>query len=206
MKMLVIMRDNFRGCGFYRMYQPHNHLAKNYKVNVLITDGLKHFSDERLKEYDIAIWQKGWYDFTDIDRAKNLGLATFADFDDHWILPKDHVFYKAWQKDGTVTNLHKLLLKIDNVICTTDRLADEICKHNSNVYVLPNAMDMNYEGCKVERVKEDKFVFGYLGGHTHYRDVMLLEGLQRSLDDIKGYNLRLFGYDETSLITITLMF
>ena len=196
MNILVVMQKDFAGCGFYRMYQPHNHMAKNYMVKVLITNGLSQFPDIKLKEFDIAIWHKAFYNPMDIQRAKDLGIVTIADFDDHWVLPMDHIFYPACKKDNTSSKLHRLMLKVDYVTCTTELLADEIYKHNPNVEVFPNAFDGNYEGCKVERVKEDKFIFGYLGGHTHVRDINLLEGLQEGLKEEKDYQLRLFGYDD----------
>lgn len=199
MKLLVIMRKEFAGCGFYRLYQPHNHLAKFHDAEVLITDTIRQFSDEKLSEFDIAIWHKSYFDYAEIDRCKSLGVVTIADFDDHWLLPKDHIFYASYVKDNTSSKLHRLIIRVDHVTCTTELLADEIYEHNHNVHVLPNAMDMNYPGCKVERVKEDKFIFGYLGGHTHVHDVRQLRGLQASLLSEKAYQLRLFGYDQTSV-------
>ena len=193
------MREKFAGCGFYRMYQPHNHLAKNHGVEVMITDTIRQFNDEKLKEFDIAIWHKAFFDYAEIDRCKSLGVVTIADFDDHWLIPKDHIFYASYVKDSTSSKLHRLIRRVDHVTCTTDILADQIYLHNKNVEVLPNAMDMDYDGCKVERVKEDKFIFGYLGGHTHVKDVRELKGLQASLLFEKSYQIRLFGYDQTSV-------
>jgi glycosyltransferase involved in cell wall biosynthesis len=190
------MRKEFAGCGFYRMYQPHNHLAKNYDVQVLITNGLSQFPDAKLKMYDIAIWHKAYFDFDDIQRAKSLGILTIADFDDHWILPREHIFFQTCQKDNTSSKLHRLIRAVDVVTCTTDLLADAIYKHNRKVYVLENAFDANYEGCKPGRTKDKNFVFGYLGGHTHTRDILELRGLQRELTLTEsGYEFRLFGYD-----------
>jgi hypothetical protein len=79
MKIMVIMRKEFAGCGFYRMYQPHNHLAKNYLVDVLITNGIGQFTDDQLKNYDIAIWQKSYFSIEDVQRVRNLGVITIAD-------------------------------------------------------------------------------------------------------------------------------
>jgi len=55
-------------------------------------------------------------------------------------------------------------------------------------------MDMNYPNCKANRVKEDKVVFGYLGGHCHMKDVARLEGLNNRLSRY-DYKFRLMGMD-----------
>ena len=172
MNIIVIIPRKFAGCGFYRQYQPYNHIAKNYPVKVLITDGLP-MDDSDLKKYDIAIWHKSFFEINDIKRAKNNGLKTIVDFDDFWILQATHSLHKDYLKSNTVGKLHRLILTADVITCTTDRLAFEISKHNINVHVLPNAMDMNYPGCNVNRVQDQNYIFGYLGGHCHVRDVSL---------------------------------
>lgn len=194
MKLIVIIREKFAGCLFYRLYQPYNHLAKQHNVKVLFTDGL-HMTDDELRQHDAVIWHKAYYDFKDIRRAKELGLFTIVDFDDHWILPKDHVMFRDYIRDGVTTKLHKLIRMADLVTCTTERLASEIYKHNTNVHILANAMDMNYPGCKVDRSHESDYIFGYLGGHTHYKDLRHIRGVQSELTrNISGYKFRLFGY------------
>jgi glycosyltransferase involved in cell wall biosynthesis len=201
------MTSDFRGCGFYRMYQPLNHLAKNYDVKVTINTGFwktqtEKMSDDELKAFDCIVWQKSFFDMEDIRRAKQLKIPVVVDFDDHWFLNDEHQLRELYKKDNTSVKLHKLLLYADYVTCTTELLAEQIYQHNKNVIVLPNAMDMNYPGCHVERVKEDPFCFGYLGGHFHIRDVALLTGLQAQLTrECKNYRLRLFGFDGTSVYT-----
>lgn len=202
MNILVNLTKEFRGCGFYRLYQPHFDLAKKKLTTVTLNSGLWKadkvpMTDEEVKKFDIIIWHKGFFDINDIRRAKRLGVITIADFDDHWILDPGHTLRESYRKENTSAKLHRLLLEADYVTCTTEDLADEIYYSNKNVEVLPNAMDMSYPFTKVERQKEDKFVFGYLGGHFHLNDVRLLRGLQKELSELNGYNLRLFGYDGT---------
>ena len=63
--------------------------------------------------------------------------------------------------------------------------------------VLPNALDANYEGWNTGRHEEERYVFGYLGGPCHTRDVALLRGVNNSLDG--NYMFRLFGYNGTEI-------
>jgi len=202
MNIYVVIPKSFAGCGFYRLYQPHNHLAKNYNVNVTLGSGFQKteisaFTDEELREFDIIIWHKTLFDLADIKRARDLGITTIADFDDHWVVNREHTLYKEYLKEGLPARLHKLLLAVDYVTCTTETLADEIYKHNKNVVVLPNAVDRGYEGWKNERIKEDKYTFGYLGGPCHTRDVALLRGVQESLSG--EFMFRLFGFNGTDI-------
>jgi hypothetical protein len=156
-------------------------------------------SDDELKKYDIVVWHKGFFELDDIRRCKQLGIPTVIDFDDHWVLNPEHTLAKAYQREGASVKLHKALLYADYVTCTTELLADQVAIHNKNVCVLPNAMDMNYEGCKVERRTDEPFSFGYVGGHYHIRDVALLRGV---FHQVKGdYRLRLFGFDGSPIYT-----
>lgn len=205
MNLLVIIQAQFAGCGFYRLYQPYNHLAKNYDCKVTFATGLKKtniaaYTDEELQEFDAIVWHKTYFDVRDIRRANDLGVATIADFDDYWVVPREHSLYKQYMKEGLAARMHRLLLNVQYITCTTERLADIIFQENENVEVLPNAIDTNYEGMKVERVKEDKYIFGYLGGPCHIRDVGLLKDLQNEMTQkLKDYEIRLFGYNETDI-------
>ena len=198
MNILIQLTKDFKGCGFYRLFQPHNHLCKNYPVKVTANTGFwksdnQKYSDAELKQFDIIVWHKGVFELEDIKKAKQLGIKTVIDFDDHWVLNPEHSLSGSWVKNNTPVKMHKALLYADYITCTTDILADAIYPHNKNVCVLPNAMDMNYEGCKVQRKEEKEFCFGYLGGHFHYRDVSLLRNLRIS----GNFRMRLFGYDGT---------
>ena len=201
MNIFVVIPETFAGCGFYRLYQPHNHLAKNYDVkitfgNCLLDTNMLPMSDEKIKSFDLFVWHKTLFELSDIKRIKSLGIPTLIDFDDHWVVNREHSLYKQYLKEGISVKLHKALLAVQYVTCTTERLADEIYTVNKNVEVLPNAYDGNYKGWKRERIKEDKYVFGYLGGPCHLRDVGLLKGVQEEVTKTEnGYNFRLFGYN-----------
>ena len=198
MKIFVVIPKEFAGCGFYRQFQPHNHLAKNYDVQVTFGAGVFDLDNEFAVDADIVHFHKGYFDMEGIKACRERGIITVADFDDWWNLDTEHIFYKAYKRDGTSKQLTDLLEAVDYVTCTTELLANKIRPYN-NATVLPNAMDMNYPNCKKERFKEDKIVFGYAGGHCHGKDVARLEGLNNKLSHYDNYKFRLMGVDGTEV-------
>jgi glycosyltransferase involved in cell wall biosynthesis len=180
-------------------------MAKNYDCKVTFASGLmitsiRAYTDRELQEFDVVVWHKTYFELADVKRVRSLGIATVADFDDHWIVNREHSLYKEYTKDGLSAKLHQLMINVDYVTCATKRLADAIFPHNSDVEVLPNAIDTGYDGFTVNRTKEDKFIFGYLGGPCHIRDLGLLKGLQKEMTEkLKDYDLRLFGFNGTDI-------
>lgn len=205
LNLYVILPPQFGGCGFYRLYQPYNHLAKNYPVKVtfgasLMKTEIAAFTDDELQQFDAIIWHKTYFDFLDIEKAKNLNIPVIVDFDDHWIPNREHTLWRQYQKEGLSGRLYKLILKADYIICSTSILADAIYHHNQMIEVLPNAIDPGYETWEINRKKEDKFIFGYLGGPCHVRDMALLRGVQGELSAQRNdYQFRLFGFNGTDI-------
>jgi len=203
MNIFVAIPEKFAGCGFYRQYQPHNRLAKTHSdVNVLLGAGLRVSETEfvDVTEYDIVQFHKGYFDLEAIKHCRAKGVTVIADFDDWWRVDTEHVFYRHYLRDKTSDQLISLLRAVDYITCTTERLADEIRKFNRNVVVLPNAMDMNYPQCKIERVKEENIIFAYLGGHCHSKDVAQLSGVNNRLSsEFTNYKFRLMGVDGTEI-------
>ncbi len=192
MKIFVVIPHTFAGCGFYRQYQPHNDLAKE-GVDVLLGAGLFNEDDTFGVDVDIIQWHKAYFDLEGMKEARKRGIINVVDFDDWWRLDTEHLFYRSYHDNNTSEELIKLLKSADYVTVTTELLAAEARKFNKNVVVLPNAM----EQVKPARIKEDKIVFGYVGGTCHGKDVSLLTGLSNKLDG--DYKFRLMGYDRTEV-------
>ena len=205
MNIFVAIPDQYAGCGFYRQYQPHNRLAKTHKdVNVLLGAGLKNEKDEympddAIADIDILQMHKQYVDIKLVEKCKSIGVITIVDFDDWWHVDTEHLFYRKYIKEDIANKLINLIRTADWITCTTDRLAEEIAKINRNVIVLPNAMDMNYDGCKIDRVEEKETILGYLGGHCHGKDVQQLHGLNNMLSRFDNYKIRLMGVDGSTV-------
>lgn len=195
MKIFVVIPKMFAGCGFYRQYQPHNRMAKLKDVEVTMGGGVFNIDGSFGVDADIVQFHKGYVDVDGIRACQDRGIVTIGDFDDWWNLDTEHLLYKNYREDNTPEQLIEFMRAVDYVTCTTELLAAEIRKYNPNVVVLQNAMDMDYPGCKVERYKEDKTVFGYAGGSCHGKDIELLRGLNNKLSHYKDYKFRLMGMD-----------
>jgi len=182
-----------------RQYQPHNHLAKNYDVKVTMGAGVYNHDDKFAIDADIIQFHKGYTDIEGAKEAKRRGIITICDSDDSWQLDTEHIFYRSYINQGATHELTNILKMVDYVTVTTELLAVEARKFNPNVMVLPNAMDMNYPNLQVPRVKEDKTVFAYLGGHCHAKDVEQLRGLNNKLSSRNDYKFRLMGMDGSSI-------
>jgi len=199
MKIFVVIPHKFAGCGFYRQYQPHNRLAKTKDCDVLLGAGVWDKDGQFSVDADIVHYHKGYFDFEGMAECKKRGIKVVVDFDDWWQLDTEHIFYKKYQEDGTTEILKKLARQADYLTVTTERLAIEARKINPNVVVLPNAFDPHYPQCQPMRAKEEKTIFGYIGGHCHVKDVRLLHGVNNRLSIRDDYKFRLMGVDGSSV-------
>lgn len=196
MKIFIALQERFAGCGFYRLYQPHNRLGKTKKLDVLISPGLENNGGWVPMDFDLAIFHKGYFCFKTIAKLKSLGIPVIVDFDDWWRLDTEHVFYKDYLQDDSSDKMVRLAREADYLTCTTERLAIELRRVNPNVTVIPNAWDSDYPQCEPKRAKESKLIFGYLGGHCHSKDVVQLHGVNNRLSsEFSNYKFRLMGVD-----------
>ena len=199
MKIFVVIPEKYAGCGFYRQYQPHRHLNANHDVDVVLSAGVFNEAGELGVDADMILFHKSYYMPMAIWQAKKMGMPVIVDFDDWWRVDTEHLFYKE-HKDKTTAAHIAILEAADYVIVTTELLRQEALKHNKNVVVLPNAFDPSYKACKIDRVKEDKIVFGYVGGHCHRKDVEQLRGVNNRLStEFNNYKFRLMGMDMSTI-------
>ena len=127
--------------------------------------------------------------------CKREGIKVIVDYDDYWYLDTEHVFYKKYIEQGSSAGLIEILKLADYITVTTEALAREARKYNPNVCVLSNSFDPENTWPN-ERVKEDKIVFGYVGGHCHGKDVEQLRGVNSRLsNEFDNYKFRLLGFD-----------
>jgi len=193
MKIFIVIPKQYAGCGFYRQYQPHRALFKQDKIDVVLSEGV--FKDDGSLgiDADMVLFHKSYYMPDAVIRCKQKGIPVIVDFDDWWHVDSEHLNYKQ-HKDKTTAAHMAILQAADHVIVTTERLAVEARKLNKSVIVIPNAFDPSY--CDNKRVKEDKIVFGYLGGHFHGKDIEQLRGVNNRLShQFSNYKFRLMGFD-----------
>ena len=176
MKVLLITSLKITGLNYHRQIVPFTSLDID-AVAYPIWD--YEWSDEFLKEFQFVSFLRSIDLFgrtTEIvERCHKLGIKIHFDIDDYWVLPVHHPLRPNFIKNN-VTNQVIEALKLSDVITTsTAHLAKVIQQHNTNVYVLPNAINPNEEQWQRVEIKNDLLRFGYIAGVHHVQDVELLK-------------------------------
>jgi glycosyltransferase involved in cell wall biosynthesis len=209
-KVLVVPSDR-TGVGYFRSTKPHIALEEKYpdEFHVDIEYEPELNNDEWLKQYDIIHYHRtlGAYEQLPslLSRLDNLGIATIMDLDDHWSPGPHHPAYLLIKNSG----LDKLILgnikNARNITTTTSLFAEEISKHNKNVFVLPNAIDPEEKQYTPNPEKSNRLRIGWLGGSSHLKDLEILRGVTGRLHNeglLDNVQFVLCGYDLRGTMTI----
>jgi len=170
--ILVVPSDR-TGVSYFRSTKPHISLENKYPddfhVDIEYQPELK--DDAWLKQYDLVHYHRSLGDYDGVEglltRLDNLGIVSFMDVDDHWSPGTHHPAYKLIQQAQLDKKISKNLKTARNVITTTDIFAEEISKLNSNVYVIPNAIDPTEKQYKPNPTKSERLRIGWLGGSCY---------------------------------------
>lgn len=190
-KILVIPSDR-SGVGEFRSIKPHIKLMEMYDKEVYVDfDYTPKYKDiEWLKQYDIIHYHRTFGPFEEMEattkRLRDLGIVGIMDLDDYWLPPKTHPLYPKIIKTKLNINIVKNLQFADAVTTTTEIFANEIRKHNKNVFVLPNAIDKTNTQFISNPTPNDRIRIGWLGGSSHDADFALLGGI---VNKLKANNL-----------------
>ena len=153
-----------------------------------------------LRDFHLAQFHQNYVTPEILARLKALGIKTMVDFDDYWHVPHNHPSFEFYRKIGQPTKLTGIIKKADHISVTTQALAGEVRRYNSNVFVFPNVLNPDCPQAYPVEVKSDRVRFGYLGGSGHLADVELLRGLNNRLSNSGlKYSLSLFGYRHDSI-------
>jgi glycosyltransferase involved in cell wall biosynthesis len=209
-KVLVVPSDR-TGVGYFRSTKPHIALEEKYpdEFHVDIEYEPELNNDEWLKQYDVIHYHRtlGAYEQQEalLNKLDNLGIATIMDLDDYWSPGQHHPAFLLIKNSG----LDKMILNniriAKNVTTTTSIFAEEIAKHNKNVYVLPNAIDPNEKQYTPTPEKSDRLRIGWLGGSSHLKDLEILKGVVGRLHNdglLDKVQFVLCGYDLRGTMTI----
>lgn len=181
--VLVIPSDR-TGVSKFRSTGPHIALETNYpdefRVDIDYEPQLN--DDEWLKQYDIIHYHRtiGGYEQMEALNAKlkDLGIISIMDLDDYWAPGPHHPAYhliKSAELDKKILNNIKLA---QYVTTTTEIFAEEIAKHNKNVFVLPNAIDPTEKQYTPNpEPSNGRLRVAFLGGSSHLKDLEILNGV-----------------------------
>jgi len=207
-KILVVPSDR-SGVSKFRSIDPHVMLQNNHSDEFYVD------IDYEPKLNDINFWKQ--YDIVhfhrtlshDYDQSVNIiknlnqmGIITIMDLDDYWLPTKEHPVHQLVVQNKLHEKIVANLKAASYVTTTTTLFADEIKKHNKNVFVLPNAINPNEPQFKAETLPSEKLRFGWLGGSSHLHDLKLLDGTFNALTPLKeDFSVYLCGFDTRGTVT-----
>lgn len=109
-----------------------------------------------------------------VEYAKSIGKKVIADIDDDpWHMTEWNPNVMRWN-DEERASVERILSIADRVTTTSSFLADWVRQFSRDVVILPNCLPREY--WDVEKVPHDKTVIGWIGGHTHYNDLVSVAG------------------------------
>jgi glycosyltransferase involved in cell wall biosynthesis len=112
-----------------------------------------------------------------IQKFDSLGIISIMDLDDYWAPGTHHPAYHLIKNAEIDKKIVSNLKVAKNVTTTTTLFAEEILKHNKNVFVLPNAIDPTEKQFTPNLEKSDRIRIGWLGGSSHLKDLEILNGV-----------------------------
>lgn len=201
-KMLVIPSDR-TGVGKFRSVDPHIYIAEHYKdeFDIDVVYNLpKENLDKYLSQYDLIHIHKQLDKNCEIMKMiKFLGIPVIIDVDDHYKLGNDHPMSLSAKKEKWHEPIINHLKLADYVTTTTPIFAEEIRKHNKNVFVFPNAINPDEPQYKQVKTKSNMLRVGIICGSSHLHDIELLGDLiTRTADNVQ---IVLCGFDTNGTIT-----
>jgi len=116
-----------------------------------------------------------------LDLKIKYGFKLVIDFDDYWILGRDHLLYEQYNNHMASEVMAAFITESDAVTVTHDRLAEKVYPLNKNVHILPNAIPQ-FDQFLCKKIPDDKLRLFWCGGVTHRKD---LEIIKRPLQLIK---------------------
>lgn len=205
MKRILVIKSDNGGCWLYRMFYPYMQLCNRKKNNIGVDCGSIHDAEDGsidFSEYDAVVFHQNVRGYRDVyEKVKQAGAKLIIDVDDYWVLSPLHPLFDRTKVQEQKAASIRGIRCADLVTTTTEALAEKIRPINANVVVCPNAIhpnDEQFQGAKHKRGKV--FRVGFVGGSSHYEDVLQLAGLVEELDDPE-IQVRLCGFDLSGAFT-----
>jgi glycosyltransferase involved in cell wall biosynthesis len=207
-KVLVLPSDK-TGVGKFRSIDPHVMLQNNHSddFHVDIDYEPKMNDLNYWKQYQIVHFHRTiGHDYENsvnfIKMLNSMGIITIMDLDDYWLPTKEHPVHQMVLQSKLHEKIVANLKVAGHVTTTTSIFANEISKHNKNVYVLPNAINPKEPQFNAVTEPSDKLRFGWLGGSSHLYDLKLLDGTINKLSSHKDkFSMYLCGFDIRGTVT-----
>ena len=196
--MVGIIFNGLSAVDYYRLYLPYKRLKENgFNVNFIKLNSIK--LDEEFRDYSVlhfhanALMSEQFrYLLYKVKKSRN-DLKLIMDIDDYWEIPEYNPAYKFHR----VKEFVKEFRNFDAITTTTYLFKSELLKYNRDVIVLPNCIDNNIEQFKLIDNPSKRLRVGFIGGSSHLRDLMTINGFADKLQDELQNDLQLVigGFD-----------
>lgn len=191
-KILFIV-PSYGATGWYRANVPGRALAERGHVCHLDTT----VDPAIVWEYDLLVFTNPATEAAlgVIQYAKSSGKRVIADVDDDpWHMSDANPHMGHWNEQER-TLVEACLQQSDRLTTTNPFLADWLTKFNPSVMVLPNCLPG--EHWSVTKSPHKKTVIGWLGGLTHYDDLLMVsEPVNQLLASRNDIELHLSIFEE----------
>ena len=195
--ILLITSNRYTALNYHRQLVPFSTLELPYQEVKELTEDID-FSKYKWVSFLRCINTDG-KTFEIVDKIKKAGAKVHIDIDDYWELPITHGLYQQYTDKKIAQQTIDSLNLADLVTTTTTILAEKILPINSNVEVLPNAVNPDDENWQVTPTESDICRIGYIAGLWHYEDIHLirpdLKKLYTSRELNNKYQIRPAGFN-----------
>lgn len=183
------------GVAFHRLYTPFARLQVDHNVVVDVSQSQDEWASIEYEKYDIVVFNR-WlgklqYNILPILAKKKIPFV--VDLDDYWVIPKHnpaYTFYKAYLKNG----VKDAMSYADAVMVTTPQLQEKVKEFNSNVTIVPNALDTTQSQWLMK--DDHKLTIGWVGGLSHTEDLKLLTGQIKAICEEYDARFIMCGFHE----------
>lgn len=174
MKVLVLM-DNTGGVAFHRLFTPYARIQQDFGIEVNVSQTPNDWVNIKFKDFDCVIFNRwlGLHQYNILEQIRKAEIPIIVDVDDYWVIPRSNPAYAMYRK--YIKNMTKDCMKLaDAITCSTTILANKIYELNSNIHIMPNALDFSQAQWNQQKQKQEKFTIGWVGGITHYQDLTMV--------------------------------
>lgn len=197
-KIYVIAPNSSDMTSLYRAVGPYGRLREQYPTELDVD-----FDDEmkigKMFACDILVMQRpfqpnhiGW-----IEAARSLKKKIIVDYDDNVLaVPKSNPHSSVYGQQ-TCDVVKECLKLADVVTVSTQNLKDAFLKYNSNIKVIPNAIDLKVTPFKeINWEKKNKTVI-WRGGESHTKDLLsVMKEIKELTFEVNDWSFIFFGGDK----------
>lgn len=180
----------YSGCGYHRVLLP---LSKMEGVERTVVNNIEAVEPQ---PFDFLFFNRlNNYCDGNLDEARRkFGCKIIMDIDDYWQLPIDHLYHDHYKKIiGPLIEAN--IEQADQILVSTERLAEQVYHLNRNITVVPNALPFGTDQFTDEKETAEKVRIFWCGGSTHELDLEILRNPLRRLSTHRNeITMNLGGY------------